>query len=57
MIDLLVAPSALARRAVITVHYQAKGKLRLVRNRCCVSDNRLIIIIDEYTRAEGGASS
>ena len=33
-------------RAVITVHFQAKGKLRLVRNRCCVSDNRLIIIIE-----------
>ena len=57
VINLLVAPSALARRAVITVHYQAKGKLRLVRNRCCVSGNWNIIIDIRYTRSGGGASS
>ena len=40
-------------RAVITVHYQAKGKLRIVRIRCVVSGNKEIMVTYRMFRSRG----
>ena len=40
-------------RAVITMHYQAKGKLRIVRIRCVVSGNKEIMVTYRMFRSRG----
>ena len=40
-------------RAVITVHYQAKGKLRIVKIRCVVSGNKEIMVTYRMFRSRG----
>ena len=43
-------------RAVITVHYQAKGKLRIVKIRCVVSGNKEIMVTYHMFRSRGHVS-